>query len=81
MKLNIKKLRTCAHSKALVSSDFLGQDSAHSNKRICDHPAKKVHWTLAACAECEVYVNRNKPPESEPSKKEPRGRNPKAGYS
>ena len=80
MKLNIKKLRTCAHSKALVSSDFLGQDSAHSNKRICDHPEKKVHWTLAACADCEVYENRNKP-ESEPSKNELRGRKPKANYS
>lgn len=78
MKLSIKKLRTCAFSKSLVATGFFGQDSVHTNKLICDHPEKKISWTLTVCAECEVYVNRNKPLEPEPAKKKPRGRKPEA---
>ena len=69
MKLNIKRLRTCAYSKPLVASGFIGQPNAHTNKLVCDHHEMKVDWTEAVCASCKVYVNRNKPSETEPAKK------------
>jgi len=75
MKPAIKRLRTCTFSKAIVA-DFFGKERAHTHKLGCDHPEKKIDWTLEICSSCDAYVNRNKPVEPEPAKKKTRSRKP-----
>jgi hypothetical protein len=79
MKASIKRLRTCSFSTAVAPTGFMGQPVQHTNKLICDHPQMKEHWMIETCEKCQVYVNRNKPPEPVPAEpKKKRGRKPKA---
>ncbi len=66
MKIGIKKLRTCAFTKAAAPSGFSGQAIQFTNKLVCDHPEMKTDWTEKKCEPCTVYVNRNLPPEPAP---------------
>jgi hypothetical protein len=77
MKPSIKKLRTCVYSKPIAPSGLFAQEAHQTNKLVCDHPEMKINWTVEVCESCEVYINRNKPPEPEPAKKKPRIRKPK----
>ena len=79
MKPAIKKLKSCIYSKSSGPSGFFARESVQPTKQVCDHPEKKINWTVAMCANCTVYVNRTGPPESEAPPKTPTGKNSKNG--
>jgi|WetSurMetagenome_2_1015567.scaffolds.fasta_scaffold607522_1 hypothetical protein len=63
MKAGIKKLRTCAFTKAVAPSGFMRQSAQLTHKLICDHPEMKKEWTEKKCESCTAYLNRNFSPE------------------
>jgi hypothetical protein len=65
MKPAIKKIKSCLYSKSIGPSGFFARESFQPTKQVCDHVDMKENWTIAVCADCKVYVNRNQPPEPE----------------
>ena len=78
MKPAIKKLKSCFYSKSSGPSGFFARESVQPTKQVCDHPEKKVNWTVAVCADCTVYINRTSPPEPNVPAESPKERTSKA---
>ena len=59
MKAGLKKLRSCAFSKARVSKEFFRTRTQYNRRLVCDHPEMKEHWSEETCVNCSSYRNRN----------------------
>ncbi len=59
MKAGLKKLRTCAFSKARASREFFSTQTQYNRRLVCDHPEMKEHWSEETCVNCSSYRNRN----------------------
>ena len=68
----IKKLKTCLYSDSVGPSGFFARESFQPTKLVCGHLDMKKDWTMAVCADCKVYVNRNQPPQPEISVASPK---------
>lgn len=76
MKPAIKKLKSCLYSKSIGPSGYFARESVQPTKLVCDHPEKKVDWTVTVCVDCTVYVNRSKTAEPEPPPTTPKRKTP-----
>ena len=60
MKAGLKKLRTCAFSKARASREFFSTQTQYNRRLVCDHPEMKKDWSEETCVDCSSYRNRNR---------------------
>jgi hypothetical protein len=65
MKASLKKLRSCAFSKEMVSKAFFSRDKQYNHRLLCDHPDMREHWSENVCVDCSCYLNRNQATETE----------------